>query len=112
MTEHINTLAQKVTNCNASDCLSNLPGVNANENQLQNLLAIFFGVIGAVFTAAYVVQFIMVLMNPRGGVMGATEIAAALVPVAIAAAITLALIQSALSTKHRAPEPAKTNDAE
>jgi hypothetical protein len=71
-----------------------------------------FGVIGAVFTAAYVVQFIMVLMNPRGGVMGATEIAAALVPVAIAAAITLALIQSALSTKHRAPEPAKTNDAE
>ena len=46
--ESAKNMAQILTNCNGDKCLSNLPTVNANENQIQNLLAIAFGVIAAV----------------------------------------------------------------
>ena len=47
--ESITTFAQNIrNNCNGESCISNLPTVNANENQIQNLLGIVFGVIAAV----------------------------------------------------------------
>ena len=57
--ESINTLAQAIrNNCNGERCISNLPTVNANENQIQNLLGIVFGVIAAVAVIVIIIAAI------------------------------------------------------
>ncbi len=67
---------------------------------LIKVIKIVCGAVAALFTVAYLVQFVSVLLNPRGGVRGATDIAACLFVLAIAAAITLVLFRSAFgSTK-------------
>jgi hypothetical protein len=59
------------------------------------LLKVLLGAIAALFTVAYVVQFVGVVLNADGGVRSTTEIAASLVPAVLAAAITLLFFKSA-----------------
>jgi hypothetical protein len=68
------------------------------------IIKIIFGVVAALFTIAYAVQFVAVLLNSQGNVRGMTEIAASLVPAALAAAISLILFQSAFRNSNSSNE--------
>lgn len=58
---HLQILAQPVrqrTNCEGNQCLSRLPEVSANEQQLQKGLAIAFGIFAAVAVLVIVIAAI------------------------------------------------------
>ena len=63
------------------------------------VVKIIFGVIAALFTVAYLVQFIGVLSSGESSTQGITQIAAACVPLCIGAAITVWLFQSAFKRR-------------
>ena len=64
-------------------------------------IKIVFGVIAALFTVGYLVQFVSVLTAGDGSTRGITHIVAAFVPLCFGAAISVWLFQSAFKRRQQ-----------
>lgn len=59
----LNIIAQTISNCSGSNCLTNIPEVDASPSVVSNALTVVFGVIGAITVIIIIVQAIRFILS-------------------------------------------------